>query len=127
MGVAGWCVAENGDLDRGLVLATRAIATLQAIQSRHFSAFLLGLLADTQIKAGHHVEAMRAVEEGLTTTELFYSAELHRLHGELLARPPHSQKRKAEAAFRTAIKIAKEQGARTLEHKANESLLRWSG
>ena len=31
MGVAGWCVAENGDLDRGLVLATQAIATLQAI------------------------------------------------------------------------------------------------
>ena len=29
-------------------------------------------------------------------TELFYSAE-HRLHGELLARPPHGQKRKAEA------------------------------
>ena len=127
MGVAGWCVAENGDLDRGLVLATRAIATLQAIQSRHFSAYLLGLLADMHLKVGHHVEAMRAVEEGLTTTELFYSAELHRLHGELLARPPHGQKRKAEAAFRTAIKIAKEQGARTLEHKANESLLRWSG
>ena len=59
--------------------------------------------------------------------EHFYSAELHRLHGELLARPPHGQKRKAEAAFRTAIKIASEQGARTLEHKANESLLRWSG
>ena len=127
MGVAGWCVAENGDLDRGLVLATQAIATLQAIQSRHFSAYLLGLLADTHLKAGHYVEAMRAVDEGLTMTELFYSAELHRLRGELLARPPHGQKRKAEAAFRTAIKTAKEQGARTLEQKANESLRRWSG
>ncbi|HEY2533583.1 MAG TPA: AAA family ATPase [Xanthobacteraceae bacterium] len=127
MGVAGWCIAENGDLDRGLLLATQAVATLQAIQSRHFSAYLLGLLADTHLKAGHHVEAMRAVEEGLAMTELFYSAELHRLHGELLARPPHGQKRKAEAAFRTAIKTAKEQGARTLEQKANESLRRWSG
>ena len=65
MGVAGWCVAENGDLDRGLALATQAIATLQAIQSRHFMAYLLGLLADTHLKAGHHVEAMKAVEEGL--------------------------------------------------------------
>jgi DNA-binding winged helix-turn-helix (wHTH) protein len=126
MGVAGWCVAENGDLDRGLVLATQAIATLQAIQSRHFSAYLLGLLADTHLKAGHHVEAMRAVEEGLTMTELFYSAELHRLHGELLARPPHGQKRKAEAEFRVAITVAKEQGAKTLERKANNSLRRWS-
>ena len=126
MGVAGWCIAENGDLDRGLSLATQAIATLQSIQSRHFSAYLLGLLADTHLKAGHHLEAMKAVEEGLAMAERFYGAELHRLHGELLARPPHGQKGKAEAAFRTAIKIASEQGAGTLEHKANESLLRWS-
>jgi predicted ATPase len=58
--------------------------------------------------------------------ERFYTAELHRLHGELLARPPHQERRKAEAAFRTAITIAKEQGARALEHRANESLRRWS-
>ena len=126
MGVAGWCAAENGDLDRGLQLTTQAIATMQAIQSRHFMAYLLGLLADSRLKAGHHDEAMKAVHEGLAMAERFYTAELHRLHGELLARPPHDQRRKAEAAFRTAIKIASEQGARTLEHKANESLLRWS-
>jgi predicted ATPase len=124
--VAGWCMAENGDPDRGLTLGTQAIATLQAIQSRHFSAYLIGLLADTHLKAGHHVEALKAVEQGLAMAERFYTAELHRLHGELLARPPHEERRKAEAAFRIAIKIAKEQGARTLEHKANESLRRWS-
>ncbi len=67
MGVAGWCIAENGDPGRGLVLATQAIATMHAIQSRHFLAYLLGLLADMQLKAGHHGEAMRAVEEGLAT------------------------------------------------------------
>src|SRR4029077_19412836 len=36
MGVAGWCVAENGDLEEGLALATQAIAAMQAIHSRHF-------------------------------------------------------------------------------------------
>ena len=131
MGVAGWSVAQNGDLDRGLQLATQAIAAMQAIQSRHFLAYMFGLLADAHLKAGHHVEAMKAAEEGLAmadaTGEHFYSAELHRLRGELLARSPHEERRKAEAAFRIAIKIAKEQGARTLEHKANESLRRWSG
>jgi len=90
-------------------------------------AYLLGLLADSHLKAGHYVEAMKSVEEGLAMAERFYSAELHRLHGVLLARPPRDQKHKAEAAFRTAIKIAKEQGAGTLEHKANASLLQWSG
>jgi hypothetical protein len=49
------------------------------------------------------------------------------LHGELLARPPHRQKRKAQASFRAAIKVAKRKGATALEHKAIESLRRWSG
>lgn len=78
-----------------------------------------------------HAEAMQAVEDGLAmveaTGERFYSAELHRLRGELLARPPHEDKNKAQAAFRAAIKIAKQQGAATLEHKAYASLRLWSG
>jgi DNA-binding winged helix-turn-helix (wHTH) protein/predicted ATPase len=131
MGVAGWCIAENGDPNRGIALATEAIAAMQAIQSRHFLCYLLGLLADACIKAGHHADAMKAVEDGLVlaeaTGERFYSAELHRLHGELLARPPHNQTRKAEASFRAAVKVAKQQGATALEHKAIESLRRWSG
>jgi adenylate cyclase len=131
MGVSGWCLAEKGDLDRGLALATQAIATMQAIKSRHFLAYLLGLLADMYLKAGHHTEAMKTVVYGLATAEAtgerFYSAELHRLQGELLARPPHGDKRKAEASFRTAIKIAKQQGAVALVRKANDSVRRWSG
>jgi predicted ATPase len=131
MGVAGWCAAESGDRNRGIALLTEAIATLQATQSRHFMSYFIGLLADAQIKAEHHVDAMKTVEDGLVMTEssgeLFYSAELHRLRGELLAHPPTQLKRKAEASFRTAIEIARKQGAKTLERRAIESLHRWSG
>jgi predicted ATPase len=131
MGVAGWCAAENGDPDRGVALATQAIATMRAIQSRHFLAYLLGLLADAQRKAERHADAMKTVEDGIATAEAteehFYTAELHRLHGELLARSPHGQKRGAEASFRAAIKLAKRQGAKTLQHKANKSLRQWCG
>jgi predicted ATPase len=129
-GVVGWCAAETGDPDRGIALLIEATATLQDTQSRHLMCYLLGLLAETQMKAGHHSEATKAVEEGIALAEArgerYYDAELHRLRGELLARSPKGQKRKAEASFRTAIKIAKDQGARILEHKANESLRRWS-
>jgi hypothetical protein len=131
MGVAGWCIAENGDPNRGIALVTEGIAAMQAIQSRHFLCYLLGLLADACTKAGHHSKAMKAVQDGLAlaeaTGERFYDAELHRLRGELLARPPHSQKRKAQESFRAAIKVAKQQGAKALEHRAVESLHRWSG
>jgi hypothetical protein len=68
MGVAGWCLAERGDLDRGLALATQAIATMQAIKSRHFLAYLLGLLTDVYLRAGHHTEAMKTVVNGLATS-----------------------------------------------------------
>jgi predicted ATPase len=130
MGVAGWCLAENGELEKGLALATQAIAAMQTIHSRHFLPYLLGLLADVQLKAGHEVAAMKAVEDGLATAEAtgerFYSAELLRLRGELLARSPAGCK-EAEAAFHAAMKVAQQQGAAALEHKAKASLRRWCG
>jgi predicted ATPase len=130
MGVAGWCVAENGDLEGGLALATEAIAAMQAIHSRHFLPYLHGLLAGLHFKAGHETEAMKAVQDGLATAEAtgerFYSAELFRLRGELLARSPEGRKR-AEASFHTAIKLAEQQGAMALEHKAKASLRHWCG
>jgi predicted ATPase len=129
-GVVGWCAAENGDPDRGIALLIEAIAALQATQSRHLMCYLLGLLAETQMKSGHHAEAMKAAEEGIALAEAsgerYYDAELHRLRGEMLASSPNGGKQQAEASFRVAIKIAKEQGARTLERRAHDSLRRWS-
>ena len=69
---------------------------------------------------------MKAVQDGLAiaeaTGERFYSAELFRLHGELLAHPSIGQTRKAQASFHAAVKVAKQQGARALERKARASL-----
>jgi predicted ATPase len=130
MGVAGWCIAETGDLEEGLARATQAIAAMQVIHSRHFLSYLLGLLADLHLKAGHETEAMKAVQDGLAaaeaTGERFYDAELLRLRGELLARSPEGRK-EAAASFRAAIKVAREQGAVALEQKANASLRRKCG
>jgi predicted ATPase len=82
MGVAGWCVAENGNLDEGLAFGRQAIVTMEAIHSRHFLPYLLGLLADTHRRAGQQDEAMTALGDALATAEAtgerFYSAELNR-------------------------------------------------
>ena len=108
--IVGWCAAESGDSDRGIALLTDAIAELQAAQDRQFMSYLLGLSGGVQLKAGHHAEAMKVVTEGITfaaaTGERFYSAELHRLHGELLAQTTMGERKEAEAAFRAAITIA---------------------
>jgi DNA-binding winged helix-turn-helix (wHTH) protein/predicted ATPase len=128
-GVTGWCAAESGDPKRGIALLTEAIAALEVTQSRQFRSYLLGLLADVHMKAEHHADAMKAVKDGIALTEAggerFYTAELHRLHGELLARPPYGQKRRAEASFRVAVEVAKQQGAAALEFKANASARHW--
>ena len=128
-GVVGWCTAENGDLQGGIALLTSAIAAMQAIQSRHFMGYLIGLLAHVQMKAGHHTEAARAVTEGLSlaeaSAECFYAAELHRLRGELSLYPsPNGRNRNAELSFQKAIAIARQQRARALERKARRNLQR---
>jgi DNA-binding winged helix-turn-helix (wHTH) protein/predicted ATPase len=131
MGVAGWCAAENGDADRGIALVTHAVGRMQSIQSRHFLCYLLGLLADAHLKAGHDAQALKVVEESLAvaeaTGEHFYTAELHRLRGELLARAPRTLQREVHDSFRLAIALAEKQGAKILAHRASESLHRWRG
>jgi predicted ATPase len=129
MGILGWCAAENGDTTRGIALLTEAVAALQTAHSRHFMPYLLGLLAQAHMKAGHHADAMKAAKDGIALAagggERFYAAELHRLRGELLTRRSDGHVQKAEASFRTAIEIARQQGAMALENKAIASLRRW--
>ena len=48
----------------------QALAAMQAIQSRHFLCYSLGLPADACPKAGRHAEAMKAVEDGLVVAEV---------------------------------------------------------
>jgi predicted ATPase len=130
-GVAGWCFTQNGDLDRGFALFAEATAVLRKMQSLAYMSYLLGLLADARIKAGQQSQAIKAAEDAIATAEStgerFYMAELYRLNGELLAHPSLGQRDKAEDAFRMAIQVARQQGARLLERKADESLRRWAG
>jgi DNA-binding winged helix-turn-helix (wHTH) protein/predicted ATPase len=125
-GVIGWCTAANGDAGRGIALLTEAVGTLEGLQSRIFLCYLLGLLAEAHLNAGHHTEAMQAAKTGLALADAngdySYSAELHRLCGEALACQPDADKRKAQAEFRAAIALAEEQGANALQRRAEQSL-----
>jgi predicted ATPase len=56
------------------------------------------------------------------TDERFYEAEFHRLRGEALRALAPPRPCAPENAFRTAIRIARRQGARLLERRAVESL-----
>lgn len=83
------------------------------------------------LKAGRVAEARTVVAEALvaaeSTGEHYYEPELHRLRGEALlaAGGPPSD---AERCFREAIRIAREQIAKSWELRATASLARmWTG
>jgi predicted ATPase len=128
-GVLGWCNAANGETGRGIGLLLEAVDTLKAVQSRIFMCYLLGLLAEAHLMAGHYTEALDVAETGLALSDasgdVSYRAELHRLRGEALACHPRD-KHTAQSEFRTAIKIARQQGAAALERRAETSSQYWS-
>ena len=124
--MSGWCLAEGGVHERGLAMLDEAIAALRTMQSGHFMPYLLGLLADARHKAGQHVAALAAAEEGIaraeSSGECFYAAELHRLRGVLAAQLDPGRREDATASIQKATEIAREQGAGLLEQRARASL-----
>jgi DNA-binding winged helix-turn-helix (wHTH) protein/predicted ATPase len=128
MGVSGWCAAENGDPERGVALLMEAVAGVRAAHSQHFMPYLLGLLAEAHMRLGNNASALKAADEGIALAdaggERYYIAELHRLKGELLAQLSDSCKNQARKSIRTAVELAKQQGAKALESRAKASLER---
>ena len=88
----------------------------------------LCFLASGLGRAGRPQEALEVVDEGLAsvakTGERIASPSLHRVKGELLLAQTPSDSVEAEQCFRTAIKIAREQSARSEELRATTVLAR---
>jgi predicted ATPase len=91
---------------------------------------MLALLATAHLAAGDVADAKRTVAQALAvgerSGERFYLAEVHRLQGELRLADSDSIDafRLAEADFRTAMRVAGEQGAAQLVLRAATSLVR---
>jgi predicted ATPase len=99
-------------------------ATAAKIANTHF----LGLLAEAYGKARKYEDGLAAVEEALiaveTTGERFYEAELLRLKGDLLGMGDSPDFDAAEDSFKSAIRVAQNQSAKSWELRATTSLAR---
>src|SRR6516162_1355541 len=89
----------------------------------------LGMLSEALARSGDHDAALAAVMEALAAAaeigERWWEAELHRLKGlHLLARGGLED---AQAAFHDALRVAREQQAKSLELRAATSLARFRG
>lgn len=122
----GWARAADGRAD-GVEEIASGLRASHATGAHLEDPFYLGLLADAHLRNGSVGPGLTAVDDALAIAARerahYYDAELHRLRGELLVAADR-QPEEAEAPIREALKLAREQGARSLELRAALSLVR---
>jgi serine/threonine protein kinase/tetratricopeptide (TPR) repeat protein len=118
----GWALAGLGWAPQGLALLRQGLeqqraSGIQAHQSHH-----CGMQAEIYLWQRQPQHALEVVDRALAHLgeERFYASALHRLRGEGLRALGREQE--AEASFRCALAIAREQGAHTLERLAKQRL-----
>jgi class 3 adenylate cyclase/predicted ATPase len=128
--VKGEALAMQSDSAQGIEKIRQGLMDYQATGATMSVPTYLCALARALFTGGHFEEVLRVVEEGmmkvLQTGERRDEVELKRLKGEACIRL--SREADGEASLQSAIGIAREQGARSLELRAATSLARlWFG
>jgi predicted ATPase len=123
----GWARTLLIDAETGLAELRDGLAAWRATGSKFHVPYRLARAADACRTAGLADEGLRLITEALEYAERsedrWFSAELHRLHGELLLAaggPPLE----VEPWYQQALAIARDQGVRLLEVRAVISLAR---
>jgi DNA-binding SARP family transcriptional activator/predicted ATPase len=146
----GWTLARQGQTEKGIAQIRQGIADYQATGAEVGRTHQLASLAEAYGQAGQVEEGLAVLAEALATVnrtgERFYEAEIHRLKGELLLKDagrrrkgcpeacPERSRRSSrrnsrrdespEDCFLRAIKVARQQRARSWELRAVMSLCR---
>ena len=121
----GWAFYQRDQRQEGLALM-RETVPLWLEEGVIWTAPYITLLAESLIQENFISEALDVITRGLAIAErdgvLWYKAELHRVKGATLRREADGDPREAEAEFETALEIARDQGAKTLELRATNAL-----
>jgi predicted ATPase len=114
---AGWARGRLHDPAGGAAKLRQALTALTGHGQRISVPFFYGLLAQLEAETLGAGTALSRINEALTLAhEIEHRCDLaliHRLRGEILLRRGPADPAPVEEAFRTAIAIAKEQGARS--------------
>jgi adenylate cyclase len=126
--LTGWILVEKGEVADGLAQMRRGMATAVVVGGSLGRAIQCLFLAQGCARAGQVAAGLAATEEALawieSTNVRLLEAEVHRTRGELLRDQPGAMNKAAEACFRRAIDLARQQGARWWELRATVSLSR---
>jgi predicted ATPase len=126
--VRGWALADGGQAEEGIAVIRRGMADYQTTSAEMWSPYFLGLLAEAHGRLAQTTTGLHLVADALDRVERtgvrWNEAELHRLRGELLLAFFGADQPEAEACFRRAVAVAREQNARLWELRAVTSLAR---
>jgi class 3 adenylate cyclase/tetratricopeptide (TPR) repeat protein len=123
---ANWAHGKQRDPEAGAVRLKEALTSYLALGNKSGAPSFYGLLAELEAMWPDLDEALITIDAGLAiaeeTGEHYTDPYLHRLRGEFLLTRCPGEPVPAEEAFRTAIAIAKGQGARGYALLASYSL-----
>jgi predicted ATPase len=137
----GWALIHQGRHEVAIEQMRQGLEALEATGTELLRPHFSGLLAEALAKAGQTEPALRTLEGALAvaqgTGEGAYEAELYRLKGEVLLIPAAGSanaatsgradaavQAQAEACFDHALRIAREQKAKSWELRASMSIAR---
>ena len=117
----GWARSASGNTREGIQWILDGIADWQAVGASRGLPFFLALKSEALYQAGRILEALDAIKEAEALAERFeerwWCAELNRLCAVFLA-AIGAEETQIEAAFREAIRTAREQKSVSLEKRA---------
>jgi len=124
--LVGWADAEGGSLVDGLAAMRRGVESLREQNAVVFDGIIKIALAEAEARAGDPERALAVLDEALATCERTgygaFECELHRARGDILPKYDPTNPAPAEDAFKTAIALAKRQGARGYQLLASLAL-----
>jgi predicted ATPase/class 3 adenylate cyclase len=124
----GWSRADNGAADEAINLIREGLTKYRAVGAGLSMPLYLSSLATIEARIGHRREAMRLIGEATAVVEsgeeVWMSAELHRLAGEIALLEPDPDRAKAQTHFERALAVARDQQAKFWELRAAMSMAR---
>jgi len=125
----GAAIGHRGQLDEGIAVIRDWLGRFGGVGVRMGRPFGLVLLTELLLKAGDRAEAWRVVSEALDVEQQqpgCYSAEVHRVAGNVLAGDP-AKHADAAAAYRKAMSLARQQQSPVLAFRGAVDLARLTG
>jgi class 3 adenylate cyclase/predicted ATPase len=124
----GWTWSMSGDVERGAARLAEGLAAYTALGARAGRSSYLPLLAGALRMARRAEDALNALAEAeretVETGECWWKAEIGRLTAELRSDLGLDDAAETERRFRTALGVARHQGARSWELRSSLSLAR---